>query len=68
MKRFIDIRGQGTGHCFAWWDTVLDRFEEHSGSWAWNTWGEFVEDYEGDELARYSVLCPPWTQTQTTDD
>lgn len=60
MKRFIDIRKQGTGLCFAWWDTKLDIFECHSGSYAWNNWQEFKSDYQGDELVRYELLCPKW--------
>ena len=63
MKKFIDLRGQGTGTGFAWWCTVRDVFECYNGNYAWDTWGEFKEDYlafHGRELSRYHSLCPSW--------
>jgi len=60
MKIFIDIRGQGTGYNFAWWDTVRDIFEKHSGEYSWGIWEEFERDYEGNDLTRYKSLCPRW--------
>ena len=56
MKRLIELDPQDTGCRFAWWDTVKDRFEEHSGMWGWSTWREFEMDYEGTELERYRRL------------
>ncbi len=58
MKRFIDLRGQGTCYEFAWFDTGTDTFERHSGEQAWDTWEEFEEAYEGDQLPRYKGLFP----------
>jgi hypothetical protein len=60
MKRFIDLRGQGTGSRFAWYDTVTDSFEKHGTFQDWDTWDEFEEDYEGDEIDRYKGLTPEW--------
>jgi hypothetical protein len=46
MKRFIDLRGQGTGSLFAWYDTVRDEFKRFSyGSQDWSSWREFVHDF-----------------------
>lgn len=61
MKRFIDLRGMETASRFAWYDTVNDRFEIHCGGATWDTWNEFAQDYEGDELDRYRNLAPNWT-------
>jgi hypothetical protein len=60
MKRFIDLRGQGTGSRFAWYDTVTDSFETHGTFQDWDTWAEFEDDYEGDEIERYKGLTPEW--------
>lgn len=62
MKRFIDLRGQETGANFAWWDTVVDRFEEFSGEQAWDTWEEFAAAYTGNDLLRYERLVPRWVK------
>lgn len=76
MIRFIDLRAQSTGHRFAFWDTVTDRFVEFSGSQAWETLDEFRGDYatsRGDEksrypeLSRFEQLCPPWATAPVTD-
>lgn len=56
MKRFITLKDMMTGYTFAWWDTVRDEFEKHSGIFAWDTWEEFKGDYKGDEIERYKVL------------
>lgn len=68
MKRFVDIRGQGTGDCFAFWCTINDRFEEHSFEMAWDTWDEFEKDYEGNDLERYKSLCPEWVFDQNNKE
>jgi len=60
MKRFIDLRGQGTGCRFAWWDTIRDEFESFSGDQAWNTWNEFMEVCLSEKQERYKRLCPAW--------
>lgn len=59
MKRFIDLREQGTGYRFAWFDTGTDRFEDHDGQMVWDTFAEFAEVCAGD-LARYRRLTPAW--------
>ncbi len=65
MKRFIDLRGQEAGYRFAWYDTVRDEFEQHSGEMAWDTFGEFAEAYQGDDLTRYRGLTPAWALHDT---
>lgn len=66
MKHFIDLRGQETGHVFAFWDTVKNRFEEFSATQAWCSFRDFHEDYLGEHreddfgLERYRTLCPEW--------
>lgn len=66
MKRFVDLRATDTDYNFAWWDTIVDRFESYSESMAWDTWEEFAQDYarnsegSGAELDRYLRLCPSW--------
>lgn len=35
MIRFIDLRGMSTGHAFAFFDTVTDRFVQIGGEQAW---------------------------------
>ncbi|MBA7715724.1 hypothetical protein ES703_124778 [subsurface metagenome] len=63
MKRFVDLRLSKTGYNFAWYDTVIDKFEEFNGNQTWDTWNEFAADYkaeEGKNLNRYYNLCPPW--------
>jgi len=67
MKRFVDVRNQGIGGAFAWYDTVIDEFEEHSDSMDWNSWDEFEQDYEGIELERYRVLTPEWAHKGCDD-
>ena len=61
MIRFIDVRGQGTGSRFAFWDTVTDRFVCISTEYAWDGWADFEEIAEGSvDLERYKKLCPDW--------
>jgi hypothetical protein len=65
MKRFVDLRQAAIpGYRFAWWDTVVDKFESHGGNMAWETWDEFCEDFQnflGDDIQRYKALAPKWT-------
>ena len=60
VKRFVDLREAETGYRFAWFDTVTDEFERHSGSMAWSSFPEFAEDFEGEDLERYRGLTPKW--------
>lgn len=69
MKRFIDLRGQGTCSRFAWFDTVSDTFEQHSGCQDWDTFAEFEADYTGAEIGRFRSLAPAWVfEIPTPDD
>jgi len=72
MIRFIDIRAQGTGYRFAFWDTVKDKFFEFSGCQAWENFDDFFDDsfkiigVEG--IARYKNLCPDWAWENKEDN
>ncbi len=59
MKRYVDVTGQLFDDevlAFAWYDTVVDQFETHSGYQTWDCWSDFEANYEGDELERYRGL------------
>ena len=62
MIRFIDIRGQGTGSNFSFWDTVKDEFIGKPNEYAWTDWVDFVgsDVVSEKDLERYKVLCPEW--------
>lgn len=47
MIRFVDIRNQGVGSRFAFWDTITDRFVEIEGEQAWDNWDDFFDVAEG---------------------
>jgi len=69
MIRFIDIRGQGTGCRFAFWDTVTDSFVNLDGDFAWNTWEElFDSGGNAADIDRYHSLCPSWVFDGGEDD
>jgi hypothetical protein len=72
MKRFVDIRGQGIGYRFSFWDTSVDRFMDIDGTQAWDGWDDFSEDVRRDgkgiELQRYRGLCPEWVFDGGNDD
>ena len=61
MIRFIDLTGQiiDGETDFAWYDTVTDKFLSFSGNQTWNSWDDFVTDYNPDEtfpLSRFRDL------------
>lgn len=68
MIRFIDLGDQIIEDYpeFAWYDTVIDKFETFSGNQTWETWSEFQNDYlaedeyipETHSLDRYRSLFP----------
>lgn len=60
MIRFVDIREAETGWRFAWWNTILDKFETHGGQQAWDTWEEFAAFCDAENPKRYRRLCPLW--------
>lgn len=60
MIRFVDVREAKVGGRFAFYDTIIDRFESFKGSMVWRTWDEFAAGYEGSQLERHRALCPPW--------
>ena len=62
MKRFIDLRHTDIGD-FAFYDTIIDVFEEFSGICTWDNKQDFTTDClgdNGDELDRYLGLMPSW--------
>ena len=66
MKRFIDLREQGTGYRFAWFDTTTDTFETFDGEQVWDTWREFIEVCNKNKLMRYRNLVPGWVFREAT--
>lgn len=70
MIRFVDLRYQGIGYRFAFWDTVTNSFMELCGSQAWETFGEFEDELREESanlkvetstlLERCKSLCPSW--------
>jgi len=68
LIRFIDIRNQGTGSRFSFWDTCTDDYYSFMGEEAWNNFKEFKEDYRGNELRRFKNLCPEWAFDDKEDD
>lgn len=83
MKRFIDLRFQGTSNRFAFWDTVVGRFDTYDDEMAWKDWAEFEDqfrreadaagglgwndEYVEGQLKRHRGLCPPWVFEPATD-
>jgi len=45
MIRFVDLRGQGTGYRFAFWDTTRDSFCTFAGEQAWEARKDFAEAF-----------------------
>ena len=72
MIRFIDLGNQiyplsedKEDHMFAWWNTVVDRFEEFNDNYIWGSWDEFASDLHYDrgiqgiyDIDRYLCLFP----------
>jgi hypothetical protein len=66
MIRFIDLRRQGVGYKFAFFNTVNDKFISFNGTMAWNTKQEFIADCvlnhgEGFQR-RFLSLIPTWAE------
>lgn len=77
MVRFIDIRGQGTGKRFAFWDTGHDVFLSFGDDSAWETRGDFTDSFNSSggsdgvsesRIDRFTGLMPAWTETPMRDD
>jgi hypothetical protein len=79
MIRFVDIRGQGTGHRFAFWDTCYDCFCTFHGEQAWDDEADFVEAFEVQggtycdpvkvsDVERFTGLMPEWASEPMSDD
>lgn len=71
MIRFIDLRGQGTGYRFAFWDTVFDRFVRIAGDEAWDDAADFRDAFDmmgqpyedgvkSSGVERFVALMPDW--------
>ena len=72
MIRFIDIRNQGTGFRFSFWDTIVDEFIEIDTEYAWDDWEDFLEvaklvSIKKDVIERYRTLCPEWVFNKEED-
>ena len=79
MIRFIDIRGQGTGYRFAFWDTIRNRFCEFNGEQAWESLEDFTESFNWSGGKFFDVVCasgikrfinlmPDWTTKIDDED
>lgn len=61
MIRFINLKGQiylDDSICFAFYNTVNDRFCTFNESQVWDSIDEFAADYEGNDLKRFISLIP----------
>ena len=71
MIRFIDIRDQGTGSRFAFFNTTKCKLIEINGSNVWDNWKEFEADSyritEPGWLDRFKSLCPEWAFNDEQD-
>lgn len=69
MIRFVDLRRQGLGERFAFWNTVTDQFVSPKGDQAWSTWAEFEEAWRDEaNISRFKGLCPSWAFEDEEDD
>lgn len=64
MIRFVDIRNQGIGSRFAFWDTIESCFLKIGGDFAWDNWKDFIlftsNDLNPEQYERFKSLCPEW--------
>ncbi len=71
MIRFIDIRDQGTGYRFCFWDTVHDCHVKVYSEECWNSWKDFEQCllivYPKITLNRFRGLCPDWVFNDEED-
>lgn len=70
MIRFVDIRQQGTGSRFAFWDTAVDRFLVIDGRCGWDGFHEIreIKSLDRDLVDRLRSLCPDWVDDGQEDD
>jgi len=74
--RFIDMRSSRVTEadpCFAFWNTVVDRFVEFDDEQAWRTFDEMLECASAQPgvsdamLVRLKSLCAPWALKRQSD-
>lgn len=75
MIRFIDIRNQGAGYRFAFWDTIMDRFCTINDNQVFDTVDDLKEVFSlgNDYLDTYSFerferLCAHWAFEEGEED
>lgn len=78
MILFIDLRSQGTGHRFAFFNTVSDVFCDFYGDQAWSDKDEFVRSFnlyvtnciagKNYSIDRFLRLMPPWAEKSSKDE
>lgn len=75
MIRFVDIRNQGIGCRFSFWNTSTNRYLSFAGEQAWDDFEDFTVDVkESDALGKSYVLrrcrslCPDWVFDGKEDD
>lgn len=68
MKRFIDLKASEAGPNFAFYCTIVDKFEDFNGNQAWDDVEEFIFDFRAEPhknlaispLERYLSLIQAW--------
>ena len=79
MLRFIEIDGQiiEGERCFTYYDTIKDEFFGWPNSYIWDTWEDFVKDYEIHKsqinqetfpLQRFREITPDWEEWNKEKD
>lgn len=70
MIRFVDIRGQGIGSRFSFYDTIESDYINIDNCVAWDNWDQFLEWAEGEyiDFDRFKKLCPVWVFDGGEDD
>jgi len=74
MIRFVDIRNQGTGYRFAFFDTAINQFVDLGGEEVFDSFNDLnyhrnpERPHENKFLDRLQSLCPDWTKDGQEDD
>lgn len=74
MIRFVDIRGQGTGYRFSYFNTQTNIYISFAGNVVFDTFAEVEEcyrpcfDFQESVLARLHSLTPEWAFIKDAND
>ena len=67
MYRFVDVRNQGLGGRFAWFDTTTDKFLAFDGEQVFADWEEFTDYADNEQITRCRRLAPEWVHEPAQD-